>query len=1115
MTSEGGSAQIVAAATADPNSIEYRAEVNQGHAHQYYPSAAGATPVAWPIHGGDNSSLGNGTVQNVSYQYNQHQPATVQDATNVPSITSTSTASGTDNASHMYTSYSTYSSSTNPYGYASSEYTNYYSGYQQQSTEPSGYQQQSTQPSGYQPQSTQPSGYQQQSTQPSGYQQQSTQPSGYQQQSTQPSGYQQQSTQSSGYQQQSTQPSGYQQQSTQPSGYQQQSTQPSGYQQQSTQPSGYQQQSSQPYTQATGTYQNSGSPYQPISSFQNTGSYTGSTTYPSTYYNPGDYQTTGAYNGSSYSSQTNLWSQGNYANYPHQYESYSNDTSSAYTSSNVAATTDYQQQYQQWADYYNSQTEVTCAPGTENTSASATAALSCPIPGVSSGYANPVSQPQATYTLAWKPETDPSALSSHQTSSTAGTYNDYWKHAAQAYQNQHASNLQSNFQKPLDVSHSHPSVQDQQQTLATQPQLPNSLYTEVQQTYPQPLQPHTPADTLRVSNLQIPTNPRIASNLALAMPKTIKDTVTSGVTAKPAYVSVSLPKPTNKVLSSSASDSNPKPGIFPAALRGYVERALARCKDEKQRAASQEVMKEIITKATADGTLYSRDWDTEPLFPLPDTSTLNIEQSAAPVLSLSAFKRSPSRRAKSRWEPLPEDKPIEKLTSTYQDSARPVWANYNGRDHKFSLQSVAGKSERKDATFSRFSTVDQTSTSRSAHRPNKRQRFSNDLSATENGDASSDSDKEQSLTAHYSGAITLANSPEEKKRRESRSRRFEKGNGQRAENRFRPKNAGVGNYLYSRRATALVLSKTFEDGGSRAVEDIDWDALTIKGTCQEIEKRYLRLTSAPDPSTVRPEEVLEKALHMVQSSQKNYLYKCDQLKSIRQDLTVQRIRNELTVKVYETHGRLALEFGDLPEFNQSQSQLKSLYGEGIAGCHMEFSAYNLLSISLLSNNRKDLLSLMSRLSDETKKHEAVKHALSVRSAVTSGNYVLFFRLYKSAPNLNTCLMDLCVEKMRFEAVKCMSRTYRPTIPVSYVAQVLGFASAPEGEGGDEGDVDGLEECMEWLKAHGACLIEDNNGEMMVDAKVSSSSLCIPEPEDAVAHGDANLAVNDFFTRAST
>ena len=47
-----------------------------------------------------------------------------------------------------------------------------------------------------------------------------------------------------------------------------------------------------------------------------------------------------------------------------------------------------------------------------------------------------------------------------------------------------------------------------------------------------------------------------------------------------------------------------------------------------------------------------------------------------------------------------------------------------------------------------------------------------------------------------------------------------------------------------------MLSKSFEDGASKAVEDIDWDALTVKGTCQEIEKRYLRLTSAPDPATV-------------------------------------------------------------------------------------------------------------------------------------------------------------------------------------------------------------------------------------------------------------------------
>lgn len=217
---------------------------------------------------------------------------------------------------------------------------------------------------------------------------------------------------------------------------------------------------------------------------------------------------------------------------------------------------------------------------------------------------------------------------------------------------------------------------------------------------------------------------------------------------------------------------------------------------------------------------------------------------------------------------------------------------------------------------------------KNVQRPVKKQRFSHGSNAAANNgiiDASSDSDKEQKLTAYYASAIALSDTPEEKRRRENRSKRFEKHT---EVNHLRSKNNGVGNF-YGRRVSASVLSKNFDDGGSKAVEDMDWDALTVKGTSQEIEKRYLRLTSAPDPATVitsiflysflyfrvekvqilskllirkiffqvRSEEVLEKALVNVQNSQKNYLYKCDQLKSIRQDLTVQRIRNELTVKV--------------------------------------------------------------------------------------------------------------------------------------------------------------------------------------------------------------------------
>lgn len=86
---------------------------------------------------------------------------------------------------------------------------------------------------------------------------------------------------------------------------------------------------------------------------------------------------------------------------------------------------------------------------------------------------------------------------------------------------------------------------------------------------------------------------------------------------------------------------------------------------------------------------------------------------------------------------------------------------------------------------------------------------------------------------------------------------------------------------------------------------------------------------------------------------------------------------------------------------------------------------------------------------------------------------------------NFCIsVDLYVEKMRYKAVSCISRSYRPTVPVSYIAQVVGFSSTSEGS---DQDPVGVEECVEWLKAHGACLTADSNGEMQLDTKVSSAS----------------------------
>ncbi|CAD5320834.1 unnamed protein product [Arabidopsis thaliana] len=826
------------------------------------------------------------------------------------------------------------------------------------------------------------------------------------------------------------------------------------------------------------------------------------------------------YSNTGYSNYYSGYQQQPSQSYPQPVGAYQNTDCWRLPNSTIATTppVHYQQNYQQWTEYY-SQTEVPCAPGTEKLSTPTTSAYSqsFPVPGVTSEMPASNSQPAPSYVQPWRPETDSSHPPSQQLldkmcvivlinqlswekSDTVSTSNDtYWMHQAPSLQAHHPVPPQNNYQSPLETKPLYETPFQGHQR-ATYPQEMNSQssFHQAPLGYRQPTQTAPLVDSQRVSKVQIPTNPRIASNLPSGFTKMDKDSTAASAAQAPAYVSVSMPKP--KDHTTAMSD----PGTFPKSLRGFVERAFARCKDDKEKESCEVALRKIVKKAKEDNTLYTRDWDTEPLSTVTTTNVTNSESSSAQLSSLQ--NKSPTRRPKSRWEPLVEGKPFVKPASTFNSAVKfGVW-NHQNENNKKSSESF----QKVDAATGFKPTYSgQNSAKKSFQRPVKRQRFSGGAATAIDDEASSDSDKD--LTPYYSSAMALAGSAEEKKRRDSRSKRFEKIQGHsRGNDLTKPKNANVGN-LHSRRATALRLSKVFDESGSRAVEDIDWDALTVKGTCQEIEKRYLRLTSAPDPATVRPEDVLEKALIMVQDSQKNYLFKCDQLKSIRQDLTVQRIHNHLTAKVYETHARLALEAGDLPEYNQCLSQLKTLYAEGIEGCSLEFAAYSLLYITLHSNNNRELLSSMSRLSEEDKKDEAVRHALSVRAAVTSGNYVMFFRLYKTAPNMNSCLMDLYVEKMRYKAVNFMSRSCRPTIPVSYIVQVLGFTGAAS-EGTDEKETDGMEDCLEWLKTHGANIITDSNGDMLLDTKATSTSLFMPEPEDAVAHGDRNLDVNDFFTR---
>lgn len=152
-----------------------------------------------------------------------------------------------------------------------------------------------------------------------------------------------------------------------------------------------------------------------------------------------------------------------------------------------------------------------------------------------------------------------------------------------------------------------------------------------------------------------------------------------------------------------------------------------------------------------------------------------------------------------------------------------------------------------------------------------------------------------------------------------------------------------------------------------------WDQHAVQGTCSNLEKKYFRLTGPPDPQAVRPPSVLQAALDRVvrvyRAGQCDMHYAEDQLKAMRQDVTVQHVRGALPVRIYEAHARACLEHGNGGDFNQCQAQLTVLYEEGSPGCVQEFVAYRVLYQSIFrSKESASLLATLEQLSPQVGQH---------------------------------------------------------------------------------------------------------------------------------------------------
>jgi len=245
-------------------------------------------------------------------------------------------------------------------------------------------------------------------------------------------------------------------------------------------------------------------------------------------------------------------------------------------------------------------------------------------------------------------------------------------------------------------------------------------------------------------------------------------------------------------------------------------------------------------------------------------------------------------------------------------------------------------------------------------------------------------------------------------------------------------------------------------------KDFQQSLFSEKGTSTVLEKAYLRLTKEPDASIIRPEAILKKTLELLLTKWHNkevtYDYIADQFRSLRQDLTVQQIKNEFTARVYEENIRICLECDDINYFNQCQSQLMDLYRQGVVSENKpEFLCYRIIYYTLGEANN-DLNKALTGLSEQDFASKEIAFAMRLRHHYTTGNTKAFFQMYKRGFLLTRNLIEMFIHRIRILSLRIITKSFGEKISAQYLSELLGF--------------DSVEKFIEFITASKGILSED-------------------------------------------
>ncbi|KAK8890160.1 hypothetical protein M9Y10_034920 [Tritrichomonas musculus] len=225
-------------------------------------------------------------------------------------------------------------------------------------------------------------------------------------------------------------------------------------------------------------------------------------------------------------------------------------------------------------------------------------------------------------------------------------------------------------------------------------------------------------------------------------------------------------------------------------------------------------------------------------------------------------------------------------------------------------------------------------------------------------------------------------------------------------------------------ATSISSSRQrisqLEEEGNRA----------LVGTSTSLEKEYLRLAGDQvlDSSMFRPLPVLKESLQYCLSKfnkNKDYEYISEQLRSIRQDLTVQHIEDVFNVTVYETHAKLAIQNNDWGNFNQSMGPLEILYSKKLGSFEniCEFWMYRIIYLFGV-DDIDGLCSFIPRINHNVFISKDVQFAIKVWKIAQSGEWMKYFSIMKKSNPFIKSVMTLKAQSLRITALSCLCRAFR-------------------------------------------------------------------------------------------